>query len=71
MDLKLGILNVSYFGLETEVISIPLAGILWNHSGYFLQLVGYLLLRYKTEDLYGSLIFGVTCLLELFIPTLG
>lgn len=71
MDLKLGILNVSCFGLETEVISIPVAGILRNHSGYFLQLIGYLLLRYKMEDLYGSIIFGITCLLELIIPTLG
>lgn len=39
----LGILNVSYFGLETEVISIPVAGFLWNHRGYFLQRIGYLL----------------------------
>lgn len=31
----LGILNVSYFGLETEVISIPVAGILWNRRGLF------------------------------------
>lgn len=46
----LGILNVSYFGLETEVISIPVAGILWNHRGYFLQLVGYLLLRCKMVE---------------------
>ena len=46
----LGILNVSYFGLETEVISIPVAGILWNLRGYFLQLVGYLLLRYKVVE---------------------
>lgn len=46
----LGILNVSYFGLETEVISIPVAGILWNRRGYFLQLVGYLLLRYKVVE---------------------
>lgn len=46
----LGILNVSYFGLETEVISIPVAGILWNHRGYFLQLVGYLLLRSKMVE---------------------
>lgn len=46
----LGILNVSYFGLETEVISIPVAGILWNRRGYFLQLVGYLLLTYKVVE---------------------
>ena len=46
----LGILNVSYFGLETEVISIPVAGILWNRRGYFLQLIGYLLLRYKVVE---------------------
>lgn len=64
----LGILNVSYFGLETEVISIPVAGILWNRRGYFLQLVGYLLLRYKVvEDfLNGSISFGVTCLLDFY-----
>lgn len=46
----LGILNVSCFGLETEVISIPVACILWNRRGYFLQLVGYLLLTYKVVE---------------------
>lgn len=46
----LGILNVSYFGLETEVISIPVAGVLRNRRGYFLQLVGYLLLRCKVVE---------------------
>lgn len=46
----LGILKVSYFGLETEVISIPMAGILWNHRGYFLQLIGYLFLRYNVME---------------------
>lgn len=41
----LGIIYVSYFGLETEVISIPVAGTLWIHRGCFPQLVGYLHLK--------------------------
>lgn len=41
----LGILNVSYFGLETEVISVPVAGTSRSRRGYFLQQIGYLLLR--------------------------
>lgn len=50
MDLKFGHFNVSYFGLETEVISVSLAGVLWNRRGYFLQLIGYLLLRCEVVE---------------------
>lgn len=47
----LGILNVSCFGLETEVISIPVAGTSLNRRGYFLQQLGYLPGDHMAEEL--------------------
>lgn len=60
----LGILNVSCFGLETEVISIPVAGTSLNRRGYFLQQIGYLLGRPHGRRAPVGLQFGVTWLLE-------